>query len=226
MFWLDHSQNYISIHPPRVGRDRETASVAGRGPYFNPPSPCGEGPNNVSIRAESAHFNPPSPCGEGRGNKCKHYRRHPISIHPPRVGRDSWGRSTMARLPNFNPPSPCGEGRRCPAKRLGIRRFQSTLPVWGGTPAVDLAIGGDDISIHPPRVGRDFREFPQVKVCIVFQSTLPVWGGTACSLSLYIVLIFQSTLPVWGGTAGRSPLHGPFLHFNPPSPCGEGRSRC
>ena len=21
MFWLDHSQNYISIHPPRVGRD-------------------------------------------------------------------------------------------------------------------------------------------------------------------------------------------------------------
>ena len=39
VFWV-----FISIHPPRVGRDWP----AGRPPlwrtYFNPPSPCGEGP--------------------------------------------------------------------------------------------------------------------------------------------------------------------------------------
>ena len=56
----------ISIHPPRVGRDQRTVDVGNGGYYFNPPSPCGEGPSN-------SHF----------------FNFHiAISIHPPRVGRD------------------------------------------------------------------------------------------------------------------------------------------
>ena len=35
-------------------------------------------------------------------------------------------------------------------------QFQSTLPVWGGTDTVPAWATLDDISIHPPRVGRDF----------------------------------------------------------------------
>ena len=45
-------------------------------------------------------------------------------------------------------------------------------------PAVDLAIGGDDVSIHPPRVGRDAGDAVAADLAKGFQSTLPVWGGT------------------------------------------------
>ena len=35
---------------------------------------------------------------------------------------------------------------------------------------------------------------------------------------------FQSTLPVWGGTRTEVRQKSTVLHFNPPSPCGEGHS--
>ena len=78
-----------------------------------------------------------------------------VSIHPPRVGRD---------------PSSAWY-------HICVPKFQSTLPVWGGTGASGYAHGHDE-----------------------FQSTLPVWGGT---LQVYVENVgnaFQSTLPVWGGT--------------------------
>ena len=53
--------------------------------YFNPPSPCGEGPLAAESVVDSEDFNPPSPCGEG----------------PP--ASPSW-----QTWPDFNPPSPCG----------------------------------------------------------------------------------------------------------------------
>ena len=57
--------------------------------------------------------------------------------------------------------------------------FQSTLPVWGGTAARTRQHADHDISIHPPRVGRDFYASVLYDAGIgVFQSTLPVWGGT------------------------------------------------
>ena len=60
----------------------------------------------------------------------------------------------------------------------GYREFQSTLPVWGGT-VIDSKIASDSsISIHPPRVGRDFNAFHRLAWADLFQSTLPVWGGT------------------------------------------------
>ena len=61
-----------------------------------------------------------------------------------------------------------------------VRRseFQSTLPVWGGT--ADSLVGAVDavISIHPPRVGRDWNGRNGYISQSRFQSTLPVWGGT------------------------------------------------
>ena len=79
---------------------------------------------------------------------------------------------------DFNPPSPCGEGR---------------LGAWD----VEHHI---EISIHPPRVGRD-----------TTVSALSQWQVT-----------FQSTLPVWGGTLSCTPDTAVDIYFNPPSPCGEG----
>ena len=148
-----------------------------------------------------------------------------ISIHPPRVGRDGDFFVRLIRGGHFNPPSPCGEGPSAalftsPPRPISIHpprvgrdagytlgsaaqlTFQSTLPVWGGT---QLNTNGNN--------GR------------IFQSTLPVWGGTAMIALLFSpVDVFQSTLPVWGGTTTDTVPHTRIFHFNPPSPCGEGRS--
>ena len=158
---------------------------------------------NLSIQPNSRYFNPPSPCGEGRS-----------TLFPG---------SKISK--NFNPPSPCGEGLGNGSDTRSGWKFQSTLPVWGGTRTLD------DIA----------ERFD------VFQSTLPVWGGTLCGYgSIAGELAFQSTLPVWGGThvffllfrRGHISIHPPrvgrdlghrdmlmdMMNFNPPSPCGEGPS--
>ena len=103
----------------------------------------------------------------------------------------------------FNPPSPCGEGRSPSSSSLATSMFQSTLPVWGGTPAPRRLLQAYPVSIHPPRVGRDG------------------WYCTTASSSSK----FQSTLPVWGGTLNPTAMGLWQLRFNPPSPCGEGRYR-
>ena len=146
---------------------------------FNPPSPCGEGrgigiPYAATWLFQSTlpvwggtfrrflllfcffGFNPPSPCGEGHGFCLRPNAVTSVSIHPPRVGRD-------------------GDAVR-PVLRQA--KFQSTLPVWGGTFSFPLQSLKSSVSIHPPRVGRD----TGYRCCLSrkneFQSTLPVWGGT------------------------------------------------
>ena len=56
-----------------------------------------------------------------------------ISIHAPRVGRDSnsWSMSVFSNV------------------------FQSTRPVWGATIKPFFTVTSITISIHAPRVGRD-----------------------------------------------------------------------
>ena len=102
-----------------------------------------------------------------------------ISIHAPRVGSDHFRSNLLQSGNNFNPRSPCGE-RPAPraeieifetisihAPRVGsdlaysyapnsFLGFQSTLPVWGATPAK--------------------ANNPALRA--TFQSTLPVWGAT------------------------------------------------
>ena len=56
-----------------------------------------------------------------------------ISIHAPRVGSDSSGKSWWSWPGHFNPRSPCGE-----------RRDRDPLPLFDAL-----------ISIHAPRVGSD-----------------------------------------------------------------------
>ena len=103
-------------------------------------------------------------------------------------------------------------------------QFQSTLPVWGGTvQPIHNGVNYHEISIHPPRVGRDKQLNKKIMKRGIFQSTLPVWGGTGngrrgwrrrgyfnppspCGEGLgqfsfsIVWTLFQSTLPVWGGT--------------------------
>ena len=113
--WSEKVKDIISIHPPRAGRD-----IDGKYPErfymdFNPPAPCGAGPEVISISAMLSHFNPPAPCGAGPGcfrffhasrlfQSTRPVRggtllgvsqsdKDKISIHPPRAGRDSIART-------------------------------------------------------------------------------------------------------------------------------------
>ena len=70
------------------------------------------------------------------------------------------------------------------AKNVILLPFQSTRPVRGGTlrQLYDNALY--QISIHPPRAGRDLRACKIVYPRIRFQSTRPVRGGTAISYKI------------------------------------------
>ena len=102
-----------------------------------------------------------------------------ISIHPPRVGWDYF-----IEIP------PCN-----------ICVFQSTHPVWGGTPSAQFPACGR-CYFNPPTpcgVGRCREADP--RYIPLFQSTHPVWGGTPDSRwRSWRQKQFQSTHPVWGGT--------------------------
>ena len=126
----------ISIHPPRVGRDRRAlrgwsfgfvfqstlpvwggTTQNGHAVFFfhiisiHPPRVGRDGRPPTSSAKKTDDFNPPSPCGEGPGD-------------------------TLLLLPPcryFNPPSPCGEGPMSVCLVTIVLIFQSTLPVWGGT---------------------------------------------------------------------------------------------
>ena len=169
----------ISIHPPRAGRDNRILKALAYINDFNPPSPCGEGLFLLAGLSRSSDFNPPSPCGEGPDQVPCTPLILRISIHPPRAGRDSIGRSSLHFSPiSIHPPRAGRDAaticRREDPPLISIHppragrdddpvRLQSVLPL---------------ISIHPPRAGRDRRRSFLRPLFQEFQSTLPVRGGT------------------------------------------------
>ena len=196
---------FLSFNPPSPCGEGRARWVSLR--YvsrFNPPSPCGEGlSRTVNTFSCSECFNPPSPCGEGRrlstasricltfqstlpvwgGTDFFHAGRSPwfVSIHPPRVGRDTCLTKHLPKRERFNPPSPCGEGPSLCVFAILDCSFQSTLPVWGGTSAWYLVIGIASGFNPPSPCGEGHAAESGHKPTAKFQSTLPVWGGTAPS---------------------------------------------
>ena len=55
----------ISIHPPRVGWDSPDGVQTHSCSNFNPPTPCGVGPQRSTKSSAECYFNPPTPCGVG-----------------------------------------------------------------------------------------------------------------------------------------------------------------
>ena len=190
----------ISIHPPRVGWDPTVPPSPGRSRDFNPPTPCGVGLFIsfciwIPLQFQSTHpvwggtrylrqicrrcgyFNPPTPCGVGLAFYNGDVPKVAISIHPPRVGWD----------------------RAAGPEAIKEALFQSTHPVWGGTPEV-----------MGPKKRR------------LFQSTHPVWGGTSPGIGR--CKSKQNFNPPTPCGVGR--MHTAILlfhvHFNPPTPCGVG----
>ena len=121
-----------------------------------------------------------------------------ITIHAPRVGRDSCRIPWPTPRPDFNPRAPCG------ARRAAAFNIQS----------------GGRISIHAPRVGRDQRVSQYCAGVNAFQSTRPVWGAT------FVIQRhkFCQRISIHAPRVGRDAIKGvgniASADFNPRAPCG------
>ena len=149
-----------------------------------------------------SHFNPRSPCGERRAGASTTTWSSTISIHAPRVGSDEVPPVGPVFCDPISIHAPrVGSDTGRPSRAANIKRFQSTLPVWGATgmrcrpspscpyfnprsPCGErhhFRLGHQprrQISIHAPRVGSDANEGERTRIDELFQSTLPVWGAT------------------------------------------------
>ena len=146
----------ISIHSPRMGRDRRCRTDSGRSGYFNPLSPHGERQQGQRVTLAEGGFQSTLPAwGETHfpgGNAGSGTDFNPLSPHGE---RRSLARSERKAC-DFNPLSPHGERRLVMRFMATDEEFQSTLPAWGETSMDALRAPMAGISIHSPRMGRDF----------------------------------------------------------------------
>ena len=174
---VNRYREYISIHSPRMGRDRgkarqkENAMISIHSPRM------GRDHIGVFRFQQREDFNPLSPHGERLVVMEAHKTLHPISIHSPRMGRDEHPAALPVFLPLISIHSPRMGRDGAPAcTNTGITGFQSTLPAWGET---KLYIRIDYLS--------------------KFQSTLPAWGETSMASTNF----FDSSISIHSPRMGR-----------------------
>ena len=210
----------ISIHAPRVGRDNRSIQGCHQGQTFQSTRPVWGATFTGEYDVPTVKdFNPRAPCGARRGciwcalkdsafqstrpvwgatfDNLLDATGYPISIHAPRVGRDT----TVLLFDEFQSIS-------IHAPRVG----RDLREQWAQKQA-DISIhaprvGRDEygygwggligISIHAPRVGRDKRNDKQRHHCKNFNPRAPC-----------------------GARRRLRAVHaGPHTHFNPRAPCG------
>ncbi len=190
----------ISIHAPRVGRDAGVARVHDFTNDFNPRAPCGARRcfckniipqnNNFNPRApcgarqwillsrrSKGYFNPRAPCGARREVSVILYRELRISIHAPRVGRDSLCNRSFASRYNFNPRAPCGARLQGLRKRFNAGNFNPRAPCGARRNGFCDRPRRYHFNPRAPCGARRWYQ-PQAVSHFEFQSTRPVWGAT------------------------------------------------
>ena len=124
---------HVSIHAPRVGRDEERSVRVSKRVSFNPRAPCGARRPHITRGGDDNAFQSTRPVWGATLRLPCWYLLLSVSIHAPRVGRDTSSTSRTRCRRGFNPRAPCGA-------RLS-RKISTEQELW--------------VSIHAPRVGRD-----------------------------------------------------------------------
>ena len=185
--------------PCGVGPLRRLLSECSMG-NFNPPTPCGVGPDALvgctrdqefqsthpvwggtlysAIRCSAWEFQSTHPVWGGTSQHLQEARFVVISIHPPRVGWDRRRAIGFGYGHHFNPPTPCGVGLHRNQPAASHKQFQSTHPVWGGTPGQEGKHRLGRYFNPPTPCGVGPRAGHPCRCIHRFQSTHPVWGGT------------------------------------------------
>ena len=212
----------ISIHAPRVGRDGRPARRPAWVNNFNPRAPCGARREDYGYCYRDFTISIHAP-RVGRDVVTQAFIIHKREFQST---RPVWGatflrRCTILRTPNFNPRAPCGARPSWRGSNTRQNQFQSTRPVWGATnrraggrpwqinfnPRApcgarllygQASVAGCIISIHAPRVGRDFTLSP-----------LPYMGS---GISIHA--------PRVGRDGVRLLKEAKRNDFNPRAPCG------
>ena len=128
-------QRFQSTHPVRGATWQERARSTSRH-NFNPRTPCGVRRWIRLLLPGTTNFNPRAPCGARLDRPVIFGIRRPISIHAPRVGRDSLIQAPLCVvLRRFQSTHPVRGATMDKAAAAGNNEFQSTRPVWGATPA-------------------------------------------------------------------------------------------
>ena len=210
----------ISIHAPRVGRDLAASELPPSNVVFQSTRPVWGATFRRPARSRGNKFQSTRPVWGATRSHFRGAGRAAISIHAPRVGRDSADTGDAGRPTYFNPRAPCG-ARPCPARHL-----HHPYP----------------ISIHAPRVGRDYqlcklgcagqdfnprapcgarpRMRRQLSLPSTFQSTRPVWGATNAMISKGITAKISIHAPRVGRDATAMLCPSFAADFNPRAPCG------
>ena len=122
----------VSIHTPRVGRDRGAKAPVDLKEGFNPHAPCGARPTGLTRHRRRFCFNPHAPCGARLRTRFS----MPFSIEFQST-RPVWGATILvivhAPANQFQSTRPVW-GATIPLHSVARQsRFQSTRPVWGAT---------------------------------------------------------------------------------------------
>ena len=198
--WRNALTGRISIHAPRVGRDGRGQVDSDGCSDFNPRAPCGARQYLMVLISQLYPFQSTRPVWGATPRVKQPHLGWNISIHAPRVGRDSTLDPHQSPPAHFNPRAPCGARLHAASPPPRSPPFQSTRPVWGATTSSNPKHHKDGISIHAPRVGRD----PCFRLFSNFYKNFNPRAPCGARLHHYYPMIkqarFQSTRPVWGAT--------------------------
>ncbi len=145
-----------------------------------------------------------------------------ISIHAPRVGRDSAAHAKTSLIPYFNPRAPRGARRGAETIISFISRFQSTRPAWGATRGGVYGTLGGQISIHAPRVGRDEDIRVTMRGMCISIHAPRVGRDQAVQLLMLYGIDFNPRAPRGARQRSQRICAHP-CHFNPRAPRGARR---
>ena len=186
-----------------------------------------------------AGFNPRAPRGARRSALSNYESGQRVSIHAPRVGRDTSGGDYNFVLGLFQSTRPAWGATQMTISIPAMHLFQSTRPAWGATPPrcfnpraprgarrgiAAKSTHGCCFNPRAPRGARlDFQ--PRLRRNVLFQSTRPAWGATRIFRGDRNVMMFQSTRPAWGatltsiagGTGYLVSIHAPRVGRDPKS---------
>ena len=101
-------------------------------------------------------------------------------------------------------------------------QFQSTLPVWEGTVALNVGKRFTRYFNPPSPCGEGLRSGPKGRGQVRFNPPSPCGEGRTITTKVISFPSFNPPSPC--GEGRRTPDGGPWIirRFNPPSPCGEG----
>ena len=128
-------QHGISIHAPRTGSDGHCDFGHDDTSSFQSTLPARGATPIKTWSCVARLFQSTLPARGATGSIQHILHRAEISIHAPRTGSDQSERRSRKFTANFNPRSPHGERQAQKYSEILPKRFQSTLPARGATPA-------------------------------------------------------------------------------------------